>query len=253
MTATIAAELRDAVKVYRSGLLGRRELRALDGVSFRVHAGEVVGLVGPNRAGKTTAVKTLLSLSRPSGGQAFRFGLPIADRRTLSRVGYVPERPSFPPYLSAAEVLDYYGTLALVPAGERRRRIPALLERTGLADRAGEPVSRFSKGMVQRLGLAQALINDPELLVLDEPDEGLDVSGRELLHEALAEQRGRGRAAILVSHAIRDVEIACDRVIALAEGRLVRRPEPHPAGGPHRGAAGALEPATPATRTGALP
>src|SRR5262249_23030375 len=153
---------------YRVGLTKRRFLRALAGVSLRVDAGEVFGVVGPNRAGKTTLVKVLLSLCRPTTGRVQRFGQPASARRTLGRVGYMHENQAFPRYLSATELLEYYGALARVPAAELRKRVPALLERVGLADRSREPISRFSKGMVARLGLAQALVNSPDLLVLDE-------------------------------------------------------------------------------------
>jgi ABC-2 type transport system ATP-binding protein len=163
----------------------------------------------------------LLSLCRPTEGDVFRFDRPAEERRTLARVGYVHEAPAFPRDLSAAGLLDYYGTLSLVPRAELRRRIPLLLERVGLADRAREPIGRFSKGMVQRLGLAQALINEPDLLVLDEPTEGLDVSGRELVREVVAERRAQGGTVVLISHALAEVERLCDRAVILNEGRVV--------------------------------
>jgi ABC-2 type transport system ATP-binding protein len=198
----------------------RRPLRAVAGVSFRVEPGEVFGLLGPNRAGKTTLVKLLLSLCKPTAGKVVRLGEPAARRGTLARVGYVHENHAFPRYLSATALLEYYGALSLLPEPEVKARIPQLLERVGLADRAREPIARFSKGMVQRLGVAQALVNDPELLVLDEPSEGLDLRGRQMLRELAAEQRARGHSVLLVTHVLAEVEQVCDRVGVIVGGRL---------------------------------
>jgi ABC-2 type transport system ATP-binding protein len=221
MDASPVVEFEDVVKDYTVGLFGRRSLRAVAGVSLSIRPGEVFGLLGPNRAGKTTLVKVLLSLCRATQGQARRFGRPAADRRTLARVGYVHENHAFPRYLTARGLLEYYGALSLVPEPDVRRRAGELLERVGLADRSREPIARFSKGMVQRLGVAQALINDPDLLVLDEPSEGLDLDGRRLVREVIAEQRRRGRSVLLVSHVLPEVEAVCDRVGVLVGGRLV--------------------------------
>jgi ABC-2 type transport system ATP-binding protein len=190
-------------------------------VSFTVNRGEVMGLLGPNRAGKTTLVKILLSLCRKSAGQVLRLGRPTSDRETLGRIGYIHENPAFPRYLSASELLEYYAALALVPRAQARSRIPQLLERVGLADRAREPIARYSKGMVQRLALAQALVNDPDLLVLDEPSEGLDLDGRALVRNLVLEQRRAGRSALLVTHFWPDVEQLCDRIAILKAGKLV--------------------------------
>jgi ABC-2 type transport system ATP-binding protein len=208
-------------KDYPSGLLGRGRVPAVHCVSFHVEAGEVFGLVGPNRAGKTTLVKILLSLCRASAGRVVRLGRPVHDRSTLARVGYVHECQAFPRYLSATALLEYYGALSLLPQPVVHQRVPPLLERVGLADRAEEAIGRFSKGMVQRLALAQALVNDPNLLVLDEPAEGLDLAGRQLVREVLAERREQGRSVLLVSHSLGDVEAICDRVGVLVAGRLV--------------------------------
>jgi len=220
MPASPVVEFDGVTKDYRSGLLGRRRLRAVAGVSFRVEPGEVFGLLGPNRAGKTTLVKVLLSLCRPTRGQARRFGRPVRDRRTLARLGYLHENHAFPRYLTALGLLEYYGALSLLPEPDVRRRAAQLLELVGLADRAREPIARFSEGMVQRLGMAQALINDPDLLVLDEPSEGLDLAGRRLVREVIAGQRRRGRSVLLVSHVLPEVEQVCDRVAVLVGGLL---------------------------------
>jgi ABC-2 type transport system ATP-binding protein len=218
----VVAEFDAVGKVYSGGAPWKPRLRAVDGVSFAVEAGEVFGLVGPNRAGKTTLVKILLSLCRPSAGRAKRLGRPVTDRRTLGRIGYMHESHAFPRYLNAAALLEFYGALTLLPQPVVRRRVPELLETVGLADRSREPIARFSKGMVQRLGLAQALVNDPELLVLDEPTEGLDMAGRALLRQVVADLRGRGRTVLLVSHALEEVEHLCDRIAVLVNGRLVQ-------------------------------
>ena len=220
MSATAVAEFEGVSKVYRIGLLRRTPVQAVADVSLRVEAGEVFGLLGPNRAGKTTLVKLLLSLCRPTSGEVRRLGAPAFDRRTLARVGYVHENHAFPRYLSAAELLRYYGALSLVPYEALRTRVPQLLERVGLADRSREPIARFSKGMVQRLGIAQALINEPQLLVLDEPTEGLDLAGRQMLREVVGEVRARGGSVLLVSHVLPEAEHLCDRVAVLVDGQL---------------------------------
>src|SRR5262245_54153965 len=187
-----AIEYDGATKVYARGVVRRRPLRAVDGISLKVESGEAVGLLGPNRAGKTTLVKLLLGLCTPTSGRVSRLGRPVSDRATLARVGYVHEAPAFPRHLSARGLLDYYGALTLVPSRLRRERMTRLLERVGLADRADESIARFSKGMVRRLALAQALVNEPELLVLDEPAEGLDLPGQALVEELLGDHRRRG-------------------------------------------------------------
>jgi ABC-2 type transport system ATP-binding protein len=221
MTQKNAALVFDSVvKEYPQGLLGRKVLAALRGISFHVERGEVFGLIGPNRAGKTTLVKILLSLCRPTHGSVERLGRPSRDRSTLARVGYVHENPAFPRYFSAAALLEYYGALSLLPEAVVKERTPKLLELVGLADRCREPISNFSKGMLQRLALAQALINDPELLVLDEPGEGLDFAAQQLLRQVVGDLRGRGRSVLYVSHLLPEVERLCDRVGVLVRGRL---------------------------------
>jgi ABC-2 type transport system ATP-binding protein len=220
-TATAAVEFLDVSKTYRDMLFRWRTVEAVRGVSLSILPGEVFGLLGPNRAGKTTLVKMLLSLCRPTSGQLTRLGRPLGDRSTLAHVGYVHEHHAFPRYLSAADVLHYYGALALVPHEVLLERVPRLLDRVGLADRSREPIGRFSKGMLQRLGMAQALINEPRLLVLDEPTEGLDLTGRRLLREVVREVKGKGGTVLLVSHVLTEVEHLCDRVGVLVNGRLV--------------------------------
>jgi ABC-2 type transport system ATP-binding protein len=216
-----AAEFVHVSKTYTDRLFRRRSVQAVRDVSFRIEAGEVFGLIGPNRAGKTTLVKILLSLCRPNAGQATRLGQPVSDRATLAKIGYVHENHAFPRYLSAAELLEYYGALSLLPHELLIERIPKLLERFGLADRSKEPISRFSKGMLQRLGMAQALINEPKLLVLDEPTEGLDLAGRQLMRDVVREIRAQGGTVLLVTHVLSEVEQLCDRLAVLVNGELV--------------------------------
>jgi ABC-2 type transport system ATP-binding protein len=218
---TLAAEFENVSKVYSGGVIRRRTVTALREVSLRVESGQVLGLLGPNRAGKTTLVKLLLSLCHATGGNVLRLGRPLGDRATLARVGYVHENQAFPRYLDASGLLEFYGALSLTPYETVLQRVPKLLEQVGLADRGREPISRFSKGMVQRLGVAQALINDPELLVLDEPTEGLDLEGRRLIRGVVREFKARGRTIILISHVLPEVEQLCDRVAVLVAGRLV--------------------------------
>ncbi len=218
--AVTAAEFMSVTKDYALGALGLGKRRALTDISLTIDAGQVFGLIGPNRAGKTTLVKVLLTLCRLTSGTATRLGKPITDRSTLARVGYVHENHAFPRYLSPTELLEYYGALTQVPYEVVKARVPKLLERVGLADRATDAIRTFSKGMTQRLGIAQALLNEPELLVLDEPNEGLDLEGRQLMAGIVRETRARGGTVILVSHVLPEVEAFCDRVGVIVGGRL---------------------------------
>ena len=220
---TTAAAFEKVEKTYKTGLLGRAGVAAVRGVTLTIPAGGVFGLLGPNRAGKTTLVKLLLSLTAPSGGTVTRLGEPPDRRATLARVGYMHENHAFPRYLTATELLEFYGGLSGVPGDELTPRVNKLLERVGLADRKAEPIARFSKGMVQRLGLAQAIINEPDLLVLDEPTEGLDLNGRQLLREVVREFKAAGKTVLLVSHVLPEVQELCDRVAVLVAGRVVHQ------------------------------
>jgi len=219
---THAAVFEQVVKTYPTGMFGRGVgVPALRGVSLTIPAGGVFGLLGPNRAGKTTLVKLLLSLAEPTGGTIHRLDAPVKDRRTLGRIGYMHENHAFPRYLSAGELLTFYGGLS----GIRNEHLPAkveqLITRVGLADRQHEPIARFSKGMVQRLGLAQAMINDPDLLILDEPTEGLDLSGRQLLRQVVREFKAAKKTILLVSHVLPEVEELCDTLAVIVAGKIV--------------------------------
>lgn len=208
-------------KTYRDLWPPRRSVVAVADVSLRIPAGTVFGLLGPNRAGKTTLVKLLLGLCRPTTGRVERFGRPSHERGTLARVGYLHEKQYFPPYLTAAGLLGYFGSLSLLPTAVVRQRGPELLKRVGLADRAREPIARFSKGMLQRIGLAQALLNDPDLLILDEPTEGLDLEGRQFLLQVIQERKDQGKSVLLISHSLPEVERVCDHLAVLRGGRVV--------------------------------
>jgi ABC-2 type transport system ATP-binding protein len=219
---TAAAVFDQVVKTYSTGFLGRGPgVPALRGVSLTIPTGGVFGLLGPNRAGKTTLVKLLLSLAEPTAGTITRLDAPLRDRRTLGRIGYMHENHAFPRYLSAAELLNFYGGLSGVRSEDLAARVDTLLTRVGLADRKSEPIARFSKGMVQRLGLAQALLNEPELLILDEPTEGLDLSGRQLLRQVVREFKAAKKTVVLVSHVLPEVEELCDSVTVLVAGKVV--------------------------------
>jgi ABC-2 type transport system ATP-binding protein len=215
----LLAGLPPSPAVWCSGLQKRYGRRtAVDGVSFTVGRGEVLGLLGPNGAGKTTVIKMLLGLVRPDAGEVALLGRPGRDPRSRERVGYLPELFRYQPWLSAAEVLALHVRLAgaPVPAAEQRDCLAAV----GLADRAGDRVGGFSKGMQQRLGLAVALVARPELVVLDEPTSALDPLGRADVRDLVLSLRSRGVAVLLNSHLIGEVERVCDRVVVLDSGRV---------------------------------
>ncbi|MFQ5596082.1 MAG: ABC transporter ATP-binding protein [Anaerolineae bacterium] len=195
---------------------------AVDTLSLSVDQGEVFGFLGPNGAGKTTTVKMLLGLVWPTGGQARILDHAPGDPAVMGRVGFLPEHFRFHPWLTATDFLDLHGRLYGLSADQRQQRIPKLLERVGLADRAGTRLSEFSKGMSQRIGLAQALLNEPDLVFLDEPTSGLDPLGRREVRDMIRELRAAGVTIFLNSHLLSEVEITCDRVAIIKQGRVVR-------------------------------
>lgn len=217
-----AISVSDLSKTYRTGLLSRSTVEALRGVSIEVPKGEIFGLLGPNGAGKTTLVKILLGLVYPSGGAAHLFGEPTRTPAARRRVGFLPENHQFPGFLTARQTLHVYGRLADVPAAQRTRRIDDLLRRVELYKRRDTKVKTFSKGMLQRLGLAQALLNDPDLLFLDEPTSGVDPVGRRTLRDLVLELRNEGATIFLNSHLLSEVEKVCSSIAILRDGRLVR-------------------------------
>jgi ABC-2 type transport system ATP-binding protein len=217
--ADFAVRVEGLRKSYRSGFW-RRRAETLRGVSFSVPAGRAVGYLGANGTGKTTTLKVLVGLLEPDGGTAEVLGLPVHDPACRRRVGFLPENPYFYEHLTAREALRFYGGLSRMdPAAAEARAMP-LLERVGLAPAADRRLGEYSKGMRQRLGVAQALLHDPELLVLDEPMSGLDPFGRLLVKDLMLEERARGRTVFFSSHILADVEEVCDYAVILADGRV---------------------------------
>lgn len=213
---------RGLTKSYRVGHI-RQSLRpALVDLDLEVRRGEVLGYVGPNGSGKTTTLKLLTGLLRPDAGEVRVFGMPLESREWRHRVGYLPEHPYLYDYLTPAEYLDYAGRLFGLSAAARREKRRELLALVGLERSADLPMRRFSKGMLQRVGLAQALVNDPELLLLDEPMSGLDPLGRRLVRDLILELRRAGKTVLFSTHILSDAETLCDRVAVLRAGRLVR-------------------------------
>ncbi|MFQ5570873.1 MAG: ABC transporter ATP-binding protein [Rhodothermales bacterium] len=216
-----AVHVQSLTKNYRSAF-SRNEVQALRSVDLRVMTGEIFGLLGPNGAGKTTLIKILLGIVRPSAGKAALFGLTTRQPEARGRVGYLPENHLFPGFLSASQLLDLYGQMARVPEPLRKERIPALLETVRMSKWRDTKIKKFSKGMMQRLGLAQALLNDADLIFLDEPTDGVDPMGRREIRDLLVQLRDNGKTIFLNSHLLSEVEQVCTRVAILNQGRLVR-------------------------------
>jgi len=215
-----AIRTHDLTKDFSVGFWRPRPYRALDSLSLEVRHGDVFGFLGPNGAGKTTTLKLLMQLVFPTSGSAEILGRPIGDIDVRRRIGYLPEHPYFYDHLTAEELLDYYGRLFRLSAADRARRIPEMLDRVGIGAERRMQLRRFSKGMLQRVGLAQALLNDPEVLFLDEPMSGLDPLGRRAVRALILELRDQGRTIFFSSHILSDAEALCSRVAILAKGRL---------------------------------
>lgn len=211
-----AVDLIDVRKTYP------KNIQALRGVNIQVGRGEIFGLLGPNGAGKTTLVKIMMTVVRPTRAMGTILGRPIGHRGKLARTGYLPENHRFPGYLTALQLLDYYAALAKVPR-DKRKEAARLLARLGLSQWAATRIDKFSKGMMQRLGIAQALMNDPELIVLDEPTDGLDPVGRRDVRELLLDLRRQGKTVFLNSHLLSELEMVCDRVAILVDGLVARQ------------------------------
>jgi ABC-2 type transport system ATP-binding protein len=220
MSVPPVIEVEGLRKIYRDGWFRRRRLEVLRGVSLDVRPGEIFGLLGPNGAGKTTFVKILLGIVRSSGGTARLLGLPAGDRRSRQRVGFLPENLRIARHHSGRSALTYYGQLHGLPAREARQRSEVLLRTVGLADRARDSVAKYSKGMLQRLGLAQALLHDPQVVMLDEPTDGLDPVGRAQVRGIMQQLKAEGKTVFLNSHLLQEVELVCDRVAILDKGDL---------------------------------
>ena len=211
--------VRGLTKIFKD-FWGRPKARAVDNVSFEIYRGEVFGLLGPNGAGKSTIVKMLLGLLYPTKGHIEVFGHSPRHVATKSRIGYLPEESYLYRYLNSQETLNFFGNLFSLPRGERRNRAEQLLDMVGLAQSRTRAVGEFSKGMQRRIGLAQALINDPDLVVLDEPTAGLDPIGCREVKDLILALARRGKTVILSSHLLADVEDVCDRVVILYGGRV---------------------------------
>ncbi len=216
-----AIRLEELTKDYPVGFWRPRPVRALDGVSLDVESGEVLGFLGPNGAGKTTTLKLLIQLIYPTSGRAEILGRPAGDLEARRRLGYLPEAPYFYDNLTAEELLVYFGRLFGFSAADARSRSAILLDRVGLGAARRRQLRKYSKGMLQRVGIAQALVNDPEVVFLDEPMSGLDPVGRRDMGELIRELRDEGRTVFFSSHILSDAEALCSRVAILVQGRLV--------------------------------
>ncbi|MEE8154208.1 MAG: ABC transporter ATP-binding protein [Phycisphaerales bacterium] len=209
-----AIDLHDVQKIYRG------KVHALRGIEMRVHHGEIFGLLGPNGAGKTTLVKIMMTVVRPTKARGTVLGRPIGHKPTLARVGYLPEHHRFPQYLTGRQVLEFYAALAKVGRSIRRKRSLSLLELVGMKEWANKKISSYSKGMMQRVGLAQALMNEPDLVVLDEPTDGVDPVGRREIRDVLLQLKSQNKTVFLNSHLLSELEMICDRVAILVQGNV---------------------------------
>lgn len=218
-----AVEITNLTKDYEVGFFRKRKVRALDDLSLSVDAGQIFGFLGANGAGKTTTLKLLMRLIFPTSGSARILGSDIQDVRMHERIGYLPENPYFYDYLTAREFLEYCAELFGYPAAQRKKRAADLLARVKLDEKRWDTqLRKFSKGMLQRVGLAQSLINDPEIVFLDEPMSGLDPVGRREVRDLIASLREDGKTVFMCSHILSDIEVLCDRVAILKRGRLAQ-------------------------------
>jgi ABC-2 type transport system ATP-binding protein len=219
MNDEIVLQTRALSKVYRD-FWGRQKVRALKGLDLEVHRGEVFGLLGPNGSGKTTTIKLLLGLLFPTEGEALVFGKPASDVAKNERLGYLPEESYLYRFLTAEETLDFYGRLFDMPAEVRKERIDSLIKLVGLERARKRQLQEYSKGMTRRIGLAQALINDPELILLDEPTSGLDPIGTREMKDMILRLKEEGKTVVMCSHLLADVQDVCDRIAILHQGEL---------------------------------
>jgi ABC-2 type transport system ATP-binding protein len=219
MSDEIVLQTRSLAKVYRD-FWGRQKVRALKALDLTVTRGEVFGLLGPNGSGKTTTIKLLLGLLFPTEGEALVFGKPATDVRKNERIGYLPEESYLYRFLNAEETLDFYGRLFDMPAKVREQRVDALIKMVGLDRARKRQLQEYSKGMTRRIGLAQALINDPELILLDEPTSGLDPIGTREMKDMILRLKAEGKTIVMCSHLLADVQDVCDRIAILHQGEL---------------------------------
>ncbi|VTR93835.1 abc transporter atp-binding protein : ABC transporter related protein OS=Pirellula staleyi (strain ATCC 27377 / DSM 6068 / ICPB 4128) GN=Psta_2389 PE=4 SV=1: ABC_tran [Gemmata massiliana] len=219
MAEDVVVETRSLTKVYRD-FWGRKKKTALNALDLKIHKGEIFGLLGPNGSGKTTTIKLLLGLLFPTSGDAFVFGEPAAKVEKNERIGYLPEESYLYRFLNAEETLDFYGRLFNIDPDTRKRRAAELIERVGLGADKKRILKEYSKGMRQRIGLAQALINDPELVILDEPTSGLDPLGTRWMKDLILDLKARGKTVLMCSHRLEDVQDVCGRIAILYNGDL---------------------------------
>ncbi len=219
MQSEIIIETRNLTKVYRD-FWGRQKVRALKALDLEVRRGEIFGLLGPNGSGKTTTIKLILGLLFPTTGQALVFDRDATEVTKNERIGYLPEESYLYRFLNAEETLDFYGRLFNMPRAVRRQRVADLIEMVGLDWAKRRQLKEYSKGMTRRIGLAQALINDPELIVLDEPTTGLDPIGTREMKDLIIKLREEGKTVLLCSHLLADVQDVCDRIAILYQGEL---------------------------------
>lgn len=218
----VVIEAQNLTKVYRD-FWGRQKVRALKALDLEVRKGEIFGLLGPNGSGKSTTIKLLLGLLFPTSGRALVFGKDATEVTKNEKIGYLPEESYLYKYLTAEETLDFYGRLFDMPSSTRRQRIDELIEQVGLTWAKRRQLKEYSKGMTRRIGLAQALINDPDLVLLDEPTSGLDPIGTREMKDMIIDLKERGKTVVICSHLLADVQDVCDRIAILYQGELTEQ------------------------------
>jgi ABC-2 type transport system ATP-binding protein len=220
VSAMPAIEIIGLEKTYSVGFWRKRPKRALWPLHLGVESGEIFGFLGPNGAGKTTTLKMLMGLIFPTGGSARILGLDMNDPKVKAQIGFLPEQPYFYDYLTAQELLDYYGQLSGMPSADRGKKVEAVLRRVGLRDIASLQLRKFSKGMLQRVGIAQAILHDPKVVFLDEPMSGLDPMGRREVRDLIQQLKAEGKTIFFSTHILSDAEALCDRVAVINRGEL---------------------------------
>jgi len=219
MTAP-AIETENLTKEYPHGFLNLKKRNSLEGLNMQVETGEIFGFIGPNGAGKTTAIKLLMRLIFPTAGTARILGKPISDIEMHRDIGYLPEQPYFYDYLTAAELLDYFARIHDLPSADRKERVQRMLKKVGLETAGKIQLRKYSKGMLQRVGMAQAILHDPQLVILDEPMSGLDPVGRREVRDIILELKREGKTVMFSTHILSDAEMLCDRVGVIVGGKL---------------------------------